>query len=550
MADILGGYLVAKALKRQGVKCIFMLCGGHITPIYMGCHEEGIRLIDVRHEQTAGYAADAWARVTKKPGVAMVTAGPGVTNAVTAIANAHRAEVPVVVIGGRSPRKEFEKGSLQEMDHTEVLRPITKWARCIPAVDRIPDYVDIAFRKAAAGRPGPVFLEIPVDLLLEVVSESNIVWPDQAGNRAEARPWGDPALVREAAGILAEAKKPVVMGGSPLWWAGAAPMLRKFAEKTRFPIFLNAMGRGALPPNHPYLFSYARRHALTETDAVVTLGVPLDFRMRYGRAISPKAKWIQAEIDSGPIGHNRAPEVGIVGDMAAVLEQLLDEIGEPRDELPWITELRDVEKERSGPIVEKCARAGVPINHYRLIKEFNEMVDKETIVIGDGGDIVVLAGRIIKVHEHGHWMDPGPMGVLGVGLPFAMAAKAARPEKKVLVLNGDGAFGITAMDFDTLVRFNLPVVLVIGNDAGWGQMRAPQIMLFGDDKSVGTDLSVVTRYDKMAEAMGGHGERVTEPRQIRPAIQRALDSGKPAVVDVVLDPRGLADEANTRELAI
>ena len=548
MADILGGYLVAKALKRQGVECAFMLCGGHITPIYMGCHEEGIRLIDVRHEQTAGYAADAWARVTKKPGVAMVTAGPGVTNAVTAIANAHRAESPMVVIGGRSPRKEFEKGSLQEMDHTEILRPITKWARCIPAVDRIPDYVDIAFRKAAAGRPGPVFLEIPVDILLEVVSESDIVWPAKAG--AEARPWGDPAMVREAARILGQAKKPVIMGGSPLWWAGAAPLLGQFAEATRFPIFLNALGRGALPPHHPYFFSYARRHALTEADAVLTLGVPLDFRMRYGKAISPKAQWIQVEVDAALIGHNRAPEVGIVGDLGAVLEQLLDEVGGPWDELPWIKELRDEEEELAGPVQEKCARNGIPINHYRLIKEFDEMVDEETIVIGDGGDIVVLAGRIIKVHEHGHWMDPGPMGVLGVGLPFAMAAKAARPEKKILVLNGDGAFGFTAMDFDTLVRFNLPVVLVIGNDAGWGQMRTPQLMLFGDEKSVGTDLSVVTRYDRMAEAMGGHGERVTEPDQIKPAIRRALDSGKPAVVDVVLDPRGLADEASTRELAI
>jgi acetolactate synthase-1/2/3 large subunit len=235
--------------------------------------------------------------------------------------------------------------------------------------------------------------------------------------------------------------------------------------------------------------------------------------------------------------------------MGAVLEQLLDALGS-QGELPWITELREVEQERLGTVQEKCARDGVPINHYRLIREFEEMVDKDTIVIGDGGDIVVLAGRIIKVHEHGNWMDPGPLGVLGVGLPFAMAAKLARPEKKVLVLNGDGAFGITAMDFDTLVRFNIPVVLVIGNDAGWGQMRVPQLVFFGHDQSVGTDLSVTARYDKMAEAMGGHGERVTEPGEIKPAIQRAMDSGKPAVVDVVLDPRGLVDEASTRELAI
>jgi len=547
MAEILGGYLVAKALKRQGVECIFMLCGGHITPIYMGCNEEGIRLIDVRHEQSAGYAADAWARVTKKPGVAMVTAGPGVTNTVTAIANAHRAEVPMVVIGGRSPVKEFEKGSLQEMDHTEILRPITKWARCVPSVDRIPDYVEIAFRKAASGRPGPVFLEMPTDILLTVVNESEVIWPDKSDT--QPRPWGDPDQISAAAKALADAKKPVVMGGSPLWWAGAAPLLRKFADTTHFPIFLNAMGRGALPPNHPCYFSYARRHAFTEADVVMTLGVPQDFRMRFGKSISPNATWIQAETDASLIGYNRNPDIGIIGDMAAVLQLLLDELG-PRDELPWITELRGVEEERSAPVREKCQNNSVPINHYRLIKEFSEILDEDTIVIGDGGDIIVLAGRIIRVHEHGHWMDPGPMGVLGVGLPFAMAAKAARPDKKVIVLNGDGAFGITAMDFDTLVRFNLPVVLVIGNDAGWGQMRIPQLMLFGEDKSVGTDLSPATRYDKLAESMGGYGERVTEPDQIKPAILRALGSGKPAVVDVVLDPRGLVAEANTRELAV
>jgi acetolactate synthase-1/2/3 large subunit len=547
MAELLGGFLVAKALKRHGVECIFMLCGGHITPIYLGCHEEGIRLIDVRHEQTAGYAADGWARVTRRPGVALVTAGPGVTNAVTAIANAHRAEVPMVVIGGRSPRRQFEKGSLQEMDHTEIVRPITKWARCVPAPDRIPEYVDIAFRKATVGRPGPVFLEIPVDLLLETVDESEIAWPGE--RTAEPRPWGDPSQIREAARLLKEARRPVVMGGSPLWWAGAAPRLKKFADSSHFPVFLNAMGRGALSPNHPTHFSYARSDALKEADVVLTLGVPLDFRLRFGNAINPKARWIQVEIDASRIGHNRTPEIGIVGDVGTVLDQLLDEIG-PRDELPWIAELRKKEQNRLVPVQEKCARDGVPINHYRLIKEFNEMLDEDTIVIGDGGDIVTLAGRIVKVHAHGHWMDPGPMGVLGVGLPFAMAAKAARPEKKVLVLNGDGAFGITAMDFDTLVRFDLPVVLVIGNDAGWGQMRTPQLMLFGEDHSVGTDLSLATRYDKMAEAMGGHGERVTEPDQIQPAIRRALDAGRPAVVDVVLDPKGLADEASTRELAI
>ncbi len=547
MSSIGGGNLVAKALKEQGVECAFMLCGGHITPIYLGCHEEGIRLIDVRHEQSAGFAADAWGRITKTPGVALVTAGPGVTNTVTAVANAQRAESPLVVIGGRSPMKEFEKGSLQERDHTELMRPITKWARCVPETRRIPEYVAMAFRHALAGRPGPVFLEIPTDLLFASVEADKVPWPGRS--RTEARPWGDPAYVRKAAEILRGAQRPVVMGGSPLWWAGAAPLLQKFAETTRFPIFLNGMGRGALPPDHPNYFSYCRRVAFEKADVLLTFGAPLDFRLGFGKKINPEARWIQVETDASLVGHNRPVEVGIVGDAGAVLTQLLEEL-EPREELPWVAELRQEEERLAAAVMEKRRRDGTPINHYRLVHELNALVDEETIVIGDGGDIVVIAGRIVRVHRHGQWMDPGPMGVLGVGIPFAMAAKAARPDKKVIVLNGDGAFGITAMDFETLVRFHLPVVVVIGNDAGWGQIRTPQAHFLGEEYSIGTDLSPETRYDKMAEAMGGHGERVTEPGEIGPAIRRALDSGKPAIVNVILDPKGLADEAGGRAMAI
>jgi acetolactate synthase-1/2/3 large subunit len=265
--------------------------------------------------------------------------------------------------------------------------------------------------------------------------------------------------------------------------------------------------------------------------------------------MNPRARLIQVEIDDSTIGHNRAVEVGIVGDVRAILQQLLDDIG-PRPELPWITQVRETEQKSLGHVAAKCTNESIPINHYRLVKAVADVVDQDTIVIGDGGDIVVVAGRIIRVHKHGQWLDPGPLGVLGVGIPFAIAAKTARPDKKVLIVNGDGAFGITAMDFDTLVRFNLPVVSVIGNDAGWGQIRTPQLAFFGKDLSIGTDLSFTTRYDKMAEAMGGYGELVEKPQDIGPAILRALASGKPAVVDVITDPRGLMDEASTRELAI
>jgi len=543
---MMGGRLVAKALKKEGVPCVFLLCGGHVAPVYLGCEEEGIRLIDVRHEQTAGFAADGWARVTGKPGVALVTAGPGVTNTVTAIANAHRAEVPMVVIAGRSPMSAFERGSLQEMDQLGIVRAVTKWARCVPAAERIPEYVAMAFRHALSGRPGPVFLEIPVDLLMQVTDDRSVVWPEKY--RTDSRPWGDPRFVRQAAGLLGTAQRPVVLGGSSLWWSRASSVLERFADATRFPVFLNSMGRGALRPEHPMLFSRSRRLALEKADAILCLGVPLDFRLGFGIGMNPEARLVQVEIEGSSIGHNRAVDVGIVGDVGHVLAQLLEELGS-RAEAAWIGELRREEERALASIAEKCGRDSVPVNHYRLVKELSETVDEDTIVIADGGDIVVVAGRILKVHRHGQWMDPGPLGVLGVGIPFAIAAKAACPGKKVVILHGDGAFGITAMDFDTLVRFDLPVVSVVGNDAGWGQIRTPQLVFLGKGRSTGTDLSYGTRYDKMAEAMGGYGERVEKPEDIQPAIRRAQASGLPAVVNVILDPKGLEDEASTREMA-
>ncbi|MEW6441806.1 MAG: thiamine pyrophosphate-binding protein [bacterium] len=547
MAEMMAGRLVAKALKKEGVECVFLLCGGHVAPIYLGCEDEGIRLIDVRHEQSAAFAADGWARVTGRPGVALVTAGPGVTNSVTAIANAQRAEVPMIVLAGRSPMSAFEKGSLQEMNQLEVVRPITKWARCVPAVDRIPEYVAMAFRHALDGRPGPVFLEIPIDLLLQTAEEKSVAWPE--GYRTESRPWGEPRYVRRAAELLRGAERPVVLGGSPLWWSRAAAGLERFADATHFPVFLNAMGRGALPPDHPLHFSRCRRVALKRADVVLSLGVPLDFRLGFGRGIDPAAKLVQVDIDGSWIGHNRAAEVGIIGDVGAVLEALGAEIG-ARPELPWVELLRSEESRLVAKIEAKCGSDEAPVNHYRLVRELAGVIDEDTIVIGDGGDIVVVAGRLLKVHRHGHWMDPGPMGCLGVGIPFAIAAKAARPDKKILILNGDGAFGITAMDFDTLVRFRLPAVAVIGNDAGWGQIRTPQVVFFGGSRSTGTDLSYTTRYDRLAEAMGGYGELVENPGDIQAAVRRAFASGKPAIVNVLLDPKGLEDEANTREMAI
>ncbi len=535
MALVDGGDLVARCLKQEGVDVIFTLCGGHVQAIYDACIDENIKVIDVRHEQAAGHAAEGWSRATRRCGVAVVTAGPGVTDVVTAVANAYQNRSPMLLIGGRSPLSDFEKGALQEMDQVEFLRPLTKWARCLYDTARIPEYMAMAFRHALSGRYGPVFLEMPADMLFRRVEENNVTFP--SSYRPQGRVQADPSVIRQAAQLLASAQQPLVMAGSLVYWSAAHDRLRQLIERLQAPVYLNAMARGSIPQDHPLFFSRTRRGALARADVILIIGTPLDFRLAYGKRFNPQAKIIQVDVDPTELGRNRDIDVCVEGDAGAVLEQLLAELGDARpDHGSWLKTLREEEEKTLAARRELLNSDAVPIHPLRLCKEMAEFVDENTIVIGDGGDIVNLAAQVLPINYPGQWYDPGPMGTLWVGTCFAMAVKTTFPEKKVLMVNGDGTFGLTGFEFDTFVRFDLPVVSVVGNDRQWGQIAVGQRMMYGRDRAIATVLRDSARYDKVVEGLGGHGEFVEQPQDIRPALERAFASGKPACVNVITDP--------------
>lgn len=535
MAYVDGGDLVVKALVAEGVDVIFTLSGGHVQAIYDACLDEGVRVIDTRHEQAAGHAAEGWSRATRRCGVAVVTAGPGVTDCVTAIANAYQNRSPVLFIGGRSPLGQFEMGALQELDQVDLVRSITVWARTVYETQRIPEYISTAFRHALSGRRGPAFLEIPSDVLFRKVEEGEVRFP--ASYRPQGRVYADPQVVRRTAQLLAKAERPVVMAGSEVYWSDAAEPLRQLVERLQAPVYLNAMGRGSVRQDHPLFFARTRRQALAEADAILIVGTPLDFRLGYGRRFNREAKVVQIDSDPTEIGRNRDVEVGIEADAGAALEQLLAELGDGRaDRGGWLRRLREAEEKVWAARQEFLRSDAVPIHPLRLCQELAAFVDEETIVVGDGGDIVGLASQVLPINCPGQWYDPGPMGTLGVGTGFCMAIKAVHPEKRVLMVNGDGTFGLNGFEFDTFVRHGLPVVAVVGNDRQWGQIAVGQVQMYGRDRVVATVLGDNARYDRVVEALGGHGELVVAPGQIRSAIERAFASGKPACVNVITDP--------------
>ena len=533
-----GGQLVGEALAREGTKVVFTLCGGHILPIYEGCLDHGVRVIDVRHEQTAAFAADAWARVTGEVGVAAVTAGPGVCNSLTAIVNARNSDSPVVLLGGQAETGRQDQGGLQETPHVRILEPVTKWAQSCGQAKRLPEFVSDAFRHASSPRTGPVFLEVPWDVLFDEVAAGSVDWG--AASRSQAPVWAHPDGVRRAAEILAAAERPAVIAGTSLRWSADPGGLRVLADVLRAPVYLNSLARGALPPDHPYFLALSRGKALEEADVVLDLGAPFDFRLGYGQApaIAADARILMADVAGDTIGHNRAVEVGLVGDVGIVARQLAASLKElhVREPRPWLEKLRSIESAKRAKLDEGANSDLRPVHAFRLAREIDRFVGEDTIVVGDGGNIVASGSKIIRAPWPGSWLDPGRFGCLGMGLPFALAAKIARPEKRVLVLLGDGAFGISGMEIDTLVRHAVPVVAVIGNDGAWAQIRGPQIGLYGEARSVATRLGEATRYEEMAKALGGHGEFVDDPGEVGPAIERAFASGRPAVVNVLVDP--------------
>ncbi len=532
-----GGKLAARALKEAGVEVIFTLSGGHIMPIYDGCLDEGIRVIDVRHEQAAVHAADSWARCNPgKIGVAAITAGPGVTDGVTGVANAWRANSPILVFGGQGPFENLRRGSLQEMDHVGVMRPITKFADSIYQTHRIPEYIELAVRHAVSGIPGPVYLEIPMDVFMNEVEWDQAPVPPIRTEPPRLSP--DRVEVRKAIELLSQSQRPVLMAGTSVKWSRASGNLNDFLKETHIPTYTNGMGRGTVPPDSPEWLNRSRRDALQKSDCVVLAGTLLDFRMRFGRTIPKDAKIIQLDMDATLIGQNRPSDVGIVGNLSASFEMLLEETknqGAQLDWTSWRDQLRELEDDAEKKVEAALNSNEVPIDPQRMCREVRDWLEtfNDPIVIGDGGDIVATAAKILPVKSEGAWMDPGPLGTLGVGMPFALAAQLANPDKRVVIVYGDGSFGLNGFEFDTAVRFGLPVIGVLGNDAAWGQMMRPQGATYGWDRLAATELAL-TRYDKVVEALGGHGELVEEPEELRPALERAAASGKPALVNVVI----------------
>ncbi len=525
-----GGELVGRALAAQGVSTIYTLCGGHVAPIYEGCLSNGIEIIDFRHEQAAGHAADAHARLTRNVGVALVTAGPGVTDAVTAVANAYHARSPMLLLGGAAPLRTRGKGALQEMPQTEMFETFTKASFTVESTNDIPAAMERAFTAALSGRPGPVFVELPTDILFNAVDPPEIA-PKVVIETAA------PAVsdVQRMFELLRSAQKPILVAGTQVYWDEASSALKTLTEQTGIPVFTNGGGRGTLPMTHPNCFKASRGRALKSADVVLLIGTPIDFRLKYGEGWAPGSKLIQIENDPAELNHNRAADIPMVANARLVLEALAEGLhGIRYDE--WLAEVQTFEDAKRSTQAEWEALDDMPVNHFRFGAELNRFVDENVIVIGDGGDIVSAAAKVLDVTLPGQWLDPGPLGCLGVGAPFAIAAQHLYPDKKVLIVNGDGSFGLNGFEFDTAVRFNLPIVSIVGNDAGWGQIRAPIKRMMG--RAPATDLAA-TRYDQVVEALGGYGELVEDPAEICPALERAFASGKPACINVILDAEGI-----------
>ncbi|HEY4451362.1 MAG TPA: acetolactate synthase [Solirubrobacteraceae bacterium] len=528
-----GGRLVARRLKAHGVSKLFTLSGGHLFSIYDGCREEGIDIVDVRHESTAAFAAEGWAKVTREPGVCALTAGPGVTNGMSAIASAQSNHSPMVVLGGRAPAMRWGQGSLQEIDHVPFVRPLTKLAATPGSTAEIPGLLDDAFASAMAPHSGPTFLDFPMDYVFQDAPE-----PDSeqtlAGLRAGERGAEESAIER-AGELLRTAERPVIMAGTDLYWGHGEQELLELAETLRIPVFLNGLARGCVPADHELFFSRARSQALKGADVAIVIGVPMDFRLAFGAAFGEDTEIIVVDVAEPERRHPRPVAVECYGALAPTLAGLRGAAGaKALASDAWVADLRAGEDEKRAAERVEMDDDRSPLHPMRLYAELAKVIDRDAIVIGDGGDYVSYAGRLVDSYQPGCWLDPGPFGCLGAGLGYALAAKLARPERQVVLLIGDGAFGFSGMEFDTLARHGVNVVGLMGNNGIWALEKHPMEFLYG--YSVAAELRPETRYDQVVEALGGHGELVREPDGVVPALERALAAGKPALVNVLTDP--------------
>ncbi|MEI7889279.1 MAG: acetolactate synthase [Actinomycetes bacterium] len=530
-AELHGGRLIARRLKAYGVSKLFTLSGGHIFSIFDGCRDEGIDIVDVRHEQTAVFAAEGWAKVTRQPGVAALTAGPGVTNGMSGIAGALMNRSPILVLGGRAPQMRWGMGSLQEIDHIPFVDPLVKFSGTPMSTAEIPGMVDEALNASLSAPSGPTFLDFPMDFVFQAA-------PDCGTDATPPTPWSGPAIsgseLDKAIDLLKNAERPAVMAGTNLWWGRGEVELLKLCEEIGIPAAVNGMARGSIPADSPIFRSRARSATLQGADVALVIGVPMDFRLGFGASFGPETKLIVLDVAKPEREHPREVAAELYGAMPATLAAIREGIGGALDTKEWLASTAAVEAEKRAAEDVELNDSRAPLHPMRLYKELANFIDRDAIVVVDAGDFGSYAGRVIDSYVPGSWLDPGPYGCLGAGPGQALAAKIAHPDRQVVLLLGDGAFGFSGMEFDTLVRHGVQVVGVMGNNGIWALEKHPMEFLYG--YSVAADLQPELRYDKVVEALGGHAELVTKPDEMRPALERAFSSGKPALVNVLTDP--------------
>lgn len=522
------GLLVARRLRASGIDTMFTLSGGHLFSIYDGCRTEGIRLIDTRHEQTAAFAAEGWSKVTRVPGVVALTAGPGVTNGMSAMGAAQQNQSPMLVLGGRAPALRWGMGSLQEIDHVPFVAPLTRYAATAQSAAAVGDRVDDALRAAVGAPSGVAFVDFPMDY---VFGEAHDRGEPGALSELAPEPHADSEALTHAIGLLSKARRPVIMAGTNVWWARAEDALLNLAERLRIPVFANGMARGIVGADRELGFSRARSVALAQADVALVIGVPMDFRLGFGGVFGAETALIVAD-RTAPASNPRTIAAGLYGDLTATLTALSGAAA--TDHEPWIGTLRTTETGARAAEAAELADDRTPLHPMRVYAELLPLLDRDAIIVVDAGDFGSYAGRVIDSYVPGAWLDSGPFGCLGSGPGYALAAKLARPDRQVVLLQGDGAFGFSGMEWDTLVRHGVHVVSIVGNNGIWALEKHPMEMLYG--YSVVADLRPGTRYDEVVRALGGHGELVSRPQDLQPALRRAFESGVPAVVNTLTDP--------------
>lgn len=538
------GYtLFGEALAREGVDTGFYIMGGPINDAVKAAIAGGVRMVDTRHEQAAAMAAQAYSRVKCKPGLCMGASGPGTINLTLGLANALIDCAPVVAFGGASPVAQYLQGSFQEIDQLAIMRPVTKWAERVYEARRIPEYVNIAFRRAMSGKPGPVYIDLPADVLYAEVDEKEVVWPTAPASTARSRPAANAVALSALSDALSKAKRPVIVTGSGILWSQASDQLSTFVDATGIPFYTTPQGRGVVPEDHPYFYAHARSTAFKEADLVLIIGTRLNYVISRARPprFSATATIVQIDTDADSVEANDRVDIPIIADAGTVLEQLLGMAKsslKPDSFAEWRDQLAAVESKRAPRHEEAIATDQNPIHPLRLCKEVRDFIDRDAILVVDGQEILNFGRQTIPSFMPGRRLNSGPFGTMGVGMPFGIGAKAARPDAQVVVLHGDGSFGLNAMELDTAVRHGLPMLVIISLNGGW--TADPE------KTKPGRDLGY-TRYDKMAEALGCYGEYVERSEDIRPALERgaaAVASGKTAVINVVTDWRALSTTAS------